>query len=154
MNEFRHEHCLTYFQRYNFHNLPLLWLIWSPHFEFNLKHRGSFCFIYTLCDSFCTSFETGTKEKEYFFLNVGPPKEDIFLITFYGLYFSSDVINVTNFHMGLWGQLPFTASLLSLNPFLLLLVPVYNRWIYSQLLKFSTARGSCTGLVTVGPTKV
>ena len=26
--------------------------------------------------------------------------------------------------------------------------------IYSRLLRFSTARGSCTGLVAVGPTKV
>ena len=48
-----------------------------------------------------------------YFFNVGPRKEDIFLTTFYGLYFSSDVLHVTNFHLGLWGQLPCTASLLS-----------------------------------------
>ena len=28
-----------------------------------------------------------------------------------------------------------------------------NCKIYSRLLRFTTARGSCTGLVTVGPTK-
>ena len=30
----------------------------------------------------------------------------------------------------------------------------FNKGIYSQLLRNNTVRGSCTGLVTVGPTKV
>ena len=44
------------------------------------------------------------------------------------------------------------------------LVTLFKKWpsffhgvigdIYSWLSRFSTARGSCTGLVTVGPTKV
>ena len=47
------------------------------------------------------------------FLNVGPPKD--FLTTFYGLYFSSDVTHVTNFHLGLWGQLPYIS--MHMQPF-------------------------------------
>ena len=39
-----------------------------------------------------------------------PPKEDIFLTTFYGRYFSSDVIHVTNFHLGLWRQIAYQCA--------------------------------------------
>ena len=47
-------------------------------------------------------------KKSFFFFNVGPLLEDIFLTTFYGLYFSSDVYTCYKFfHLGLWGQLPY-----------------------------------------------
>ena len=37
----------------------------------------------------------------YYFFNVGPPKEDIFLTSFYGLYFSLDVIHAITCNLDL-----------------------------------------------------
>ena len=46
-----------------------------------------------------------------FFLNVGPPEEDIFFDHLYGLYFSmSHTLHIINLLMDLWGQLPCTTS--------------------------------------------
>ena len=53
------------------------------------------------------------------FFNVGSPKESIFLITFYGLYFSHQYINITNY-MSSWyrpsvGSFSCTASTLKFD---------------------------------------
>ena len=52
--------------------------------------------------------------RQFNFLNLGPPKEDIFLTTFYGLYFSYH--HTLHCLLGLWGQLPCTVHERSIYP--------------------------------------
>ena len=67
----------------------------------------------SICSPKCSRKESVNYKIIIIFFNVGPPKENIFLTTFYGLYFQSKMhkyFTDYNFLWGLWGQLPCTAS--------------------------------------------
>ena len=87
------ESCLPSFQSVSLDSLE------DPYFRSLHWINLPFClFLYSVV--YWVIFKLSINDVIVYFV-VGPPKEDMFLTTFYGLYSSSTVTHVTNFHLGL-----------------------------------------------------
>ena len=93
-----------YFSKYaiNLTNNGYIWIFWVLvlwlFIELQIK---SFYRLWSRCSYHYAATPLGFWPRfvmDFFsFLNVGPPKESIFLTTFYGLYFSHQYTNITNY---------------------------------------------------------